>query len=434
MIKILASLHTMPDVVSYKAMIFRNILPIMREKTQVHVTWLVYMPEKFNLPIQEEPDRTILDIHDYRNAVEIIQKVKPDIIYGSPTLNLPDHALTLAGRFLNIPVVGEIMNQGLIKTDTIGTVKSYITGFFENSVPTDTSEKKQFMRRGRFFIYKYLFLLRTQKAVRMNFIKILESFFILIRAHLSVMKKLYDSYFACTLHFVESEKLIEPLVKDGFQRSSLVVTGIPQYDSAFKRSQKLHPTKKKDDKIRVLLLTHSLFEHGYQTRAQRDFLVKGIVREISKHKSNMSLVVKIHPSSEILSEYQPLIHAIDPTVPIYKNGDVLDFIEEADVIVSYSTSSGPMQAAILKKPIIFCNLFNLEGDVMLERGLAYDCKELSSLVQDIKQILISDPATPQKLDEYFKDIFFKPDGCASERVCNAIFKLLEEQNCQKAPM
>lgn len=429
MLKILASLHTLPEVESYKARIFRNILPILKRKTSVHVTWLVYQPDNLNLQPQNDPETTIIDIHDYRNAVEIVQKVKPDIIYGSPTPNLPDHALTLAGEFLSIPVVGEAMNQLIIKSSTMDVTKSFVSAFFENSVPTDTDNKKQFMRRGRFFLYKYLFLLRTQKAVKMNIIKIIHSFFVIIRAHFTALKSdvLYDPYFSCTLNFVESEKLLEQMVNKGFKRSSLITTGIPQYDPVFKRLHKLQQSVKRNNKIQILLLTHSLFEHGYHTREQRDSLVRGIVSEISKHSNEMSLVVKIHPSSEILSEYQSLINPIDFTIPIYNKGDVLDFIEESDVIISYSTSASVMQALMLKKSIIICNFFNLESDVMLERGLAYDCKELSSLIPSIRQAISSNP-TNKKVEEFISDFFYKSDGLSSERMSDAIFNLLKNKS------
>lgn len=428
MLKILVSLHTMPDVVSYKTMILQSMLPVLKSKTDVHVAWLVYMPDKLNLPQQIESNVTILDIHDYKNAVEIIQKIHPDLIYGSATPNLPDHALTLAGKFLNIPVIGEILNESLVKTNTIETALSFTTKFFESSVPTDTVQKRQIMRRGRFFIYKYLFLLRTQIAVKMSILKIIESFFVIVKSHLLVLKKLYRPYFACTLHFLEGERLIEALVSEGFDSSTLVVTGIPHYDSVFKREQNLKLSKREDNKIHVLLLTHSLFEHGYQTRAQRDLIVKSIVTAISKYKNEMSLVVKIHPSSENLSDYQSLINPIDSTIPIYKTGDVLDFVENSDVVISYSTSSGPMHALILKKPVIFCNFFNLEGDVMLERGLVYDCKDVSSLIPAIYQVISTYPTTKEKLDEFIKDFYYKADGRATERVCDAIFHLLKRYN------
>ena len=82
---ILVPTHVMPDVKSVTTMFFDNLLGALKKKTNVHVTWLVYTPEKFTLPKEENSDITILDIHDFKNAIEVLHKVKPDIIYASPS-------------------------------------------------------------------------------------------------------------------------------------------------------------------------------------------------------------------------------------------------------------------------------------------------------------------------------------------------------------
>lgn len=426
MIKIMTVLHTTPDARSYRTLCFENILKYIRTKTDTHITWLVYTPDKLETPLQNDQNCTILDMHDFRNAVEAIQKVKPDVIWAAPTLNVPDYAMSLAGKFLGIPVVGELVNELFIKTDQLHTVKTYISQFFQSSVPSDTHiYKKQFMRRGRFFIYKYLFLLRTQRAVKLSMLKIIEDFFMLIRAHLRVMKHLHDPRFACNLHFVETESLIESLVKKGFERSTLIVTGIPMYDSIFQKFQKLPPNDRKDNKIRVLLLTHAMYEHGFWTKNQRDSLVRGIVSEICKHKNEISLVVKIHPSSEILSEYKSIINPLDPSIPIHQQGDVIDFFHESDVVIAYSTESALVYALVMEKPIIICDPHGLERDLLLERDLVMKCENLAQLVPAIKSVILSNPATKQKVDAFVQEFFYKLDGLASERTSDAILHLLK---------
>lgn len=424
MIRILATLHTLPDVVSYKQMLFENIIPVLQKKTDIHVTWLVYKPQKINT---KKLGYTILDIHDFKNALDVVKSVKPDIIYNSPTVNLPDISLSVAGKFLKIPTVGEILQNTIFQTDTLVTVKSFISQVFERTVPTDVNEDKKFMKRGRFYLFKYLFLLRTQRAVGLSLFDIIKTTVKILRANLNHQKKWYYTDFACDLNFVENKQFEKSLLDDGFKKSSLIVTGSPQYDTMFKKIETLRPHIKKNEKINVLFVTHSLFEHGYQTRSQRDSIVKQIITEISKHKNEISLTVKIHPSSEIFDEYQDLIHAIDPSVTINQTGDSGIYLEEADVILSYSTSSSPMRACLLKKPLIFCNFFNtLENDMMLERGLAIDCRESNSLISSIKKILITNPATPEKVDQFIEDVFYKSDGRSSERVSEAILSLLKK--------
>ena len=79
----------------------------------------------------------------------------------------------------------------------------------------------------------------------------------------------------------------------------------------------------------------------------------------------MSLTVKIHPSSEVLSDYQNLIHEIDQDIIIHKNGDVMEFINNSDIIITYSGSSSLVYALVSQKPIIVCNFFNLENDLFI---------------------------------------------------------------------
>jgi len=177
MIKILTILHTLPSVKSYRTLCFERVLPYLRSKTDVHLTWLVYQPERLKIESQTDPHTSILDIHDFKNAVEVVQQVKPDIIWVAPTLNLPDYALSLAGKHMNIPVVGELVTELMKNTSKFEVSKSYFKKFFESSVPTDVIDSNnKFMRRGRFFLFKYQFVLKTQLAIKMGFLKIIKSF------------------------------------------------------------------------------------------------------------------------------------------------------------------------------------------------------------------------------------------------------------------
>ena len=424
MIKILTALHTLPEIKTYRTIFFEKIIPVLKEKFDVQVYWLVYTPEKLSNSIKEKNDR-ILDIHDFQNAVGVIEKVKPDIIISAPTLNLPDFALTLAAKFYNIPTAGEVVTKLFVVENTKITLFSFFKGFFSSSVPTDNNEKnKKFMRRGIFFIYKYYFLLKTQKIIKMKYSKILKDFFILIKAHLVFMKDIYNKRFSVDLHFVENYNLKKLLIQKGFKESSLAVTGNPMYDS-MKYSVTTEDSLKNHNKINVLLFTHAMYEHGIWTRVQRDTLVKDIVKEVNKHKNEMELVVKIHPSSEILSEYQKIIGPISDTILIHKEGNALEFIQKADVIIGFSTESALIQALILKKPVIICNFYGLQGDLFLKHDLVFNCEKIENLIPSIKKSKQNNPATKQKIEQFTIDYLYKLDGLASKRICNAIIGLLE---------
>jgi len=421
--KILVSHYALPEIRSFRTLIFEQVLPFLKDR-DVEVEWFIYMPDRIKPHLQKNEKYKVLDFYDYENAVDLIRDVKPDIIYAAAYPIAPDIAIRLAGKHFKIPVVADVVSQAVSEDRLRKMIRTNISGFFQNSVSTDTNEnEKQFMRRGKFWINKYLFLLRTQLVVKMSLLKIIEDFFRFFLAH-AKWKNLNDPKFAVDYHFVEGNLLFNSLIKSGYNKSSLILTGNPVYDKVFQNLSHISPSTK-NSKIRVLLLTHSMYEHGLWTRKQRDDLVKVLVTEISKHKDEMSLVVKIHPSSEILSDYEKLIHPIDSSIPIYQKEDIQEFLNNSDVVLAYSASSGPIQALILKKPIIIINL-NLAGDIMLERKIVTECTDPSKIVSSIHQAISSNPATERKINEFVEDYIFKADGLAYERVGKAIIEIIKK--------
>jgi hypothetical protein len=405
---------------------FENLLPILRTRAKVHVVWLVYQADKIQLPVQNKVDETILDIHDYDNAVEILQDEKPDLIYADASWDLIAYALSSAGRFLNIPILGGFYSSPGIERDRKTLIKSCITRFFENSTPTDTEKnKKQFMRRGRFYIYKYLFLFKTLNATNLNIFQTIQKCFLVLKLLLTATPDVVDSRFANTLHWLESESIVEPLIKNGFDKSSLVITGNPMFDVSYRKIQQFQSSKN-GDKIRVLLLPSTHYEHGFWTKKQRDFVISEIIKKILENKNQLELTIKIHPSTAVISEYKSIIHPIDQSIKIYQNGEVLDFLNDADVVISFWFGSAEAYALLAKKPLIFCNFLNDKTDVILQRGLALECKEISSLVESIHKVFLSNPASEQKRDEFIREVLYKWDGKASERISDAILSLLEK--------
>ncbi len=425
-LRILALHHTTPDVTSVVTLIQENLLRILSTRTRVHMIWVVYTPDKLDLQKYNNENTTVIDIHDYKNALEIIEKEKPDLIFATADPNFIDYAFSLAGKKLHIPVVSGLLSR-TVKRSKTRLLRSYFTGFFESSTNVDTAKsKKKFMRRGIFFIYKYLFLLRTQKAIKMSTLQIFCNFLMLVRVYLSYTGFQLYLPFANTLHWLDSESYLEPALKAGFKRSSLVITGNPMYDPILKIIQEVKPQARTDDKLHVLFLTVGLYEHGFWTRQQRDLFFQQIVSELIKYKDKITLTIKIHPSAEKLADYQELAKSIDPSIQIYQKGDVVNFLKDADVVLCPSTTSAIEYALLLKKPIVICNFSHDKGHPFLERGLALECNESSTLKSCIDKVLESNPATSDKVEEYIKDFLYKVDGKSSERLCDAILQLIEK--------
>jgi hypothetical protein len=48
------------------------------------------------------------------------------------------------------------------------------------------------------------------------------------------------------------------------------------------------------------------------------------------------------------------------------------------------------------------------------------------MISSIKKILITNSATPEKVDQFIEDVFYKSDGRSSERVFESILSLLQK--------
>lgn len=419
-LKILVPLHTLPTSKSLTTIFFDELLPVLKTKVNVHVLWLVYTPNKISLTNSQYENYTILDIHNYNNAIDVIQKEKPDLIFAETSWGFIDYALSSAAKFCNIPAFGIASNSLAIEKNLIENISSNAIRFFQNSIPTDSKQSnKFFMKRGRFFLFKYFFLLKTKFAMKKD---IIHTLFTIWKFVLS--DKLHIIFANDVVEFLESESLLNQRIKLGQKKSNLVVTGNPIYDSTFQKLSISKISDKKDGFINVLFAPSTLYEHGFWTHKQREFAVKETIRELRKNK-NISITVKIHPSASILHEYESLIHQIDPLIPIYQKGDITKFLKNADVILSFQSSTAEVFALLSGKPIIICNFFDIKEDIFLERGMAVDCQNSSNLTKSIDCALKMNPATKQKCDDFIKDYLYKVDGLSSERISNEILKLIK---------
>lgn len=426
-VKILIPIHILPhESQSVTTIFFENLLSVLNNNVNTQLIWLVYTPEKLNVIPKENSNEKILDIHNYKNAVEVIQKEKPDLIYAADSWNFVDYALSSAAKIFNIPVFCVVYSNIGIKKNKKDIMKSNVSRFFQNSVPTDTeTDTKKFMKRGRFYVYKYLFLLRTKFAIKSERIHTIFTLWKFIFSDTN------SPVFANnTVQFLENESLLKERLDSGFNKSNLVVTGNPIYDRYFHKISNQKIIDVKDGVIRILFAPSTLYEHGFWTKKQLDYAVKETISQITKNRKNMSITVKIHPSSSVLSDYELLVHSIDPSIPVHQKGIIEDFLKDCDVVLTFQSSTAEVYALLYKKPVVICNFFDLKGDAFLERGLAIDCKDPSTLLELIHLGLEKNPATEQKRNDFIREFMFKWDGRAGERICDKLLELTEKKDKQ----
>ena len=113
--------------------------------------------------------------------------------------------------------------------------------------------------------------------------------------------------------------------------------------------------------------------------------------------------------------------------PVIQKGNVIDFLEDTDIVVAFSsTSSVLLYSLIAKKPIILCDFFNRFRAYVLERGLALHCTKPTQITSLISEIKNENPANQEKVNQFIKEFCFKSDGNSSQRLAESMLNLLEE--------
>ena len=102
--KILVSTSVIPFKKNRFIKYVENIIQNINVKTPTEIFWLVYQPEQ--VINQKIEDGEILDIHDFKNATELLEKIKPDCVIANNNSREPiSYSLTIAANYLKIPLV-----------------------------------------------------------------------------------------------------------------------------------------------------------------------------------------------------------------------------------------------------------------------------------------------------------------------------------------
>lgn len=425
-IKILVPIHTNPDIVSDTTIFFKNVLPELRKKVNTTIIWVVYQPNK--IKIFRNTDEGILDFHNYKNFVELLEQEKPDLVYAGATYSLIDYAISSASRYLEIPVLSKIYSRLTVVKETKSMMKSAVTRIFEDHLPSDKkNEEKQFMKRGRFFLFKLRYLYRTINATNINKLK---SFMILLKIltyFFSIGKHEGYPEFANTAHWLESEKLVKKLTNMGYNEESLFVTGNPMYDEIIKKINTFKKIKN-EERIKVLFMPLAYYEHGMWTKEQNEQNFQGIVKKLNQNKKIL-LKIKLHPSSHYFDYYKKMINEINENILVFQKGDALEHILESDMVISYAGHGTSLVYVLLgKKPLILCKFDGIDNGPLLNKKIATRCDDLKKLNDVIDNEFEYNSISEEHIQSFLKEFFYKLDGKSSERVADLIIKTIFKNN------
>lgn len=421
MIKILTVHHTTPEVIGYTTILFRNVLRILREKTDVHMTWVIHSPERIDTTSFEDQNTSFLDITDYKDAVEILKKVKPNLVYVIPGFSVIDYAFLIAAKQLKIKTIGgELGNFLFIKKGS--GILSRISDIF--NINLNSEWKRNFLKQ-KFFLVKHIFLIRTYITLKWNVIKITKNLSDILRLYLPGATE-FTKFEDCDLWFVESQKTMDTLIEHGYDKSRIKITGNPTYDLAFQKIQKLEKRDKQKE-IRVLILTMTVFgEKKKKMQKQRDLFIKGVITQINQYKKETLLTIKIHPTNENYFDYKKIIDSIDSKLVIHQKGDLAEYLKNTDIVITPVSSTGVVFTLISNIPIIIWNVFEVEEDVLLKNELAIECKNENDIIHSIEKALVFQPPI-KKVDSFLSEYFFKRDGKASERIADIMLEMIDNK-------
>ena len=122
-----------------------------------------------------------------------------------------------------------------------------------------------------------------------------------------------------------------------------------------------------------------------------------------------------------------LINKINSKIEIYQNGDVLDFLENSDVVVTFGyNASASVYALLVNKPLIICNFNDEKQWLFLKKKLAIEVKKPEDIIISIQNIFLKNPASPEKIQDFISEYLYKIDGNSSKRESEMILKTIED--------
>ena len=92
---------------------------------------------------------------------------------------------------------------------------------------------------------------------------------------------------------------------------------------------------------------------GFDIQVHTNF--QKTVKEICKIANKIpgkKLVVKLHPGKSPIDNIEKIISNLDPKIPIYKSGNIFDYIKDCEVLISTEWSTVLLEAMILGIPTI----------------------------------------------------------------------------------
>ena len=424
MLKILVINEVSPQKKNRTSIIFEKIIPILLKKNEIKVFWLSYDYE-INDESVDSPYE-LLHISKFKNAKEVVEKTKPDLIYLMPGLSIIDYAFLLTARILEIPTFGWVDGAPIFSHRKINYKKQLKVMLNESYIKKETYGNNSEFKAVNYF-KKHLFLIRSMRKNGSTFKYIVSEIIKIFKLYFQPMtfqeNERYTK-FNCDLLLVENELTVDHAHNLGLSKNNMKLVGDPTYDLAFEEKHIKIKNKIKNE-IKILFITTN-FTAGqgkveWSLEKQKQ-MIKELVEEHIKNKSKISLKIKIHPISEKYSDYEKILEKYNTNIQIFQHENIFKLIKDADVILCPSASTAGLIALIMEKPIIVWNYFNIKGDIFLEEKITMNCNEISEINDCISNRIKFMQENELVTNNFIKK--FCGEGNAAQKIADAVDELV----------
>ena len=423
MLKILVINEVSPHIKNRASIIFEKIIPILLKKNEIKVFWLSY-DHKINDESIDSPYE-LLHVSKFKNAKEVIEKTKPDLIYLTPGLSIIDYAFLLTARVLQIPTFGWV-NSNQMFSPTGTNVKRQLKIFFNESFIKNKINENNSEFKVVTYLKKNLFLIRSMRknGSTYNYIirEIIKNFKLIFIYELQENEKY--TKFNCDLLLVENELTVDQPHNLGLSKNNMKLVGDPTYDLPFEEKY-IEIKNEIKNEIKILFITTN-FTAGQGKSSwsleKQNQMIKELIKEYIKNKGKISLKIKIHPISEKYSDYEKILEKYNTNIQIFQHEDIFKLIKEADVILAPSASTAGLIALIMKKPIIVWDYFNIKGDIFLNEKITMNCNKISEINDCVLNRMKFMQENELVINNFIKK--FCGEGNAAQKIADAVNELV----------
>jgi hypothetical protein len=418
--KILAVSPIIPHKNNIRIAYVNSVTDFLQTKTDVELFWLVFQPNK--IKNNKIDNITILDIHQFPNALKLIKEIKPDIFLANITLDPINYSFSLASAFHKIPIV--CFNHSYFSTTPYNSLNNKVSLLFSSKLPSDMEQDAKFMGRVRFYFFKYSFLVKTRLSLGINFqqiISIIKDTSNFLTGGISKLNLFGDQYllpdkFAFKKYEYENIK----------NKDCIHFVGNPYWDTLSKKIRQKIKEKQISKNKKILIVTGSLYEHGYWTKTQRDNFLMTLFLVLSKN--NFSFALKIHPSSENKLVYKELLKSLNLDIQIFQDENLWDVAYDFDMLISYGYSQAITEIAYSGHKLIFLDAGiqipepPLLNDAIKE-GNVISCQNIETIPSIVNNFSKTTITLSKDFEKACNSIFPKSDGKSHEKIGKIILDI-----------